>query len=72
MACGPTPMLRAVQALALEFGVEAQLSLEEHMGCGIGACLTCNCKVKVKDGEFGYKRVCADGPVLDAKEVVFG
>lgn len=72
MACGPTPMLRAVQALALEYGVEAQLSLEEHMGCGIGACLTCNCKVKVKDGEFGYKRVCADGPVLDAKEVVFG
>ena len=72
MACGPTPMLRAVQKLALEYGVEAQLSLEEHMGCGIGACLTCNCKVKVKDGETGYKRVCADGPVLDAKEVVFG
>ena len=72
MACGPTPMLRAVQALALEYGVEAQLSLEEHMGCGIGACLTCNCKVKARDGAFGYKRVCADGPVLDAKEVVFG
>lgn len=72
MACGPIPMLRAVQKLALEYGVEAQLSLEEHMGCGIGACLTCNCKVKVKDGETGYKRVCADGPVLDAKEVVFG
>lgn len=72
MACGPTPMLRAVQALALQYGVEAQLSLEEHMGCGIGACLTCNCKVKAKDGEFGYKRVCADGPVFPAKEVVFG
>ena len=71
MACGPTPMLRAVQTLALRYGVEGQLSLEEHMGCGIGACLTCNCKVKVRDGEFGYKRVCADGPVLDAKEVVF-
>ncbi len=71
MACGPTPMLRAVQALALRYQVEAQLSLEEHMGCGVGACLTCNCKVKRKDGEFGYKRVCADGPVLDAKEVVF-
>ena len=52
MACGPTPMLRAVQALALQYGVPAQLSLEEHMGCGIGACLTCNCKVKAKDGEF--------------------
>ena len=72
MDCGPTTMLRAVQKLALEYGVEAQLSLEEHMGCGIGACLTCNCKVKVKNGETGYKRVCADGPVLDAKEVVFG
>lgn len=42
------------------------------MGCGIGACLTCNCKVKAKDGEFGYKRVCADGPVFPAEEVVFG
>lgn len=72
MACGPTPMLRAVQALALQYGVPAQLSLEEHMGCGIGACLTCNCKVKAKDGEFGYKRVCADGPVFPAEEVVFG
>ena len=65
-------MLRAVQALALQYGVPAQLSLEEHMGCGIGACLTCNCKVKAKDGEFGYKRVCADGPVFPAEEVVFG
>ena len=72
MACGPTPMLRAVQKLALQYEVEAQLSLEEHMGCGIGACLTCNCKVKAVDAEFGYKRVCADGPVLDAKEVIFG
>ena len=72
MACGPTPMLRAVQALALRCGVPAQLSLEEHMGCGLGACLTCNCKVKAKDGEFGYKRVCADGPVFPAEEVVFG
>lgn len=71
MACGPTPMLRAVQALALAYDVEAQLSLEEHMGCGIGACLTCNCKVKAIDAEFGYKRVCIDGPVLDAKEVLF-
>ena len=57
-------MLRAVQALALQYGVPAQLSLEEHMGCGIGACLVCACSVS-----GGLKHVCKDGPVFDAGEV---
>lgn len=70
MACGPTPMLRAIQEIALAQGVCCELSLEEHMGCGIGACLGCNCKVRVKDGEV-YKRVCVDGPVFKAEEVCF-
>ena len=70
MACGPTPMLRAVQQIALERDIPCLLSLEEHMGCGIGACLGCTCKVKVKDGEE-YKRVCMDGPVFTAREVCF-
>jgi len=71
MACGPTPMLRAVQKIANELGIPCQLSLEERMGCGIGACLGCNVKVNLPDGSWTYKRVCKDGPVFDSKEVEF-
>lgn len=70
MACGPGPMLRAIQKIALEQQIPCQISLEEHMGCGIGACLGCTCKIKIKDGE-AYKRVCMDGPVFTAEEVCF-
>ena len=69
MACGPVPMLAAVQAIALEQGIPCQLSLEERMGCGIGACLGCNVKALHADGTWSYKRVCKDGPVFEAKEV---
>lgn len=68
MACGPLPMLRAVQKLALAAGIPCQLSLEERMGCGIGACLGCSVKTRTDDG-WTYARVCHDGPVFDAKEV---
>ncbi len=71
MACGPAPMLRAVQKIALEAGIPCQVSLEERMGCGIGACLGCNVKVNLPDGTWTYKRVCKDGPVFDAREVEF-
>lgn len=72
-ACGPTPMLRAIQAYALENDIEAQLSLEERMACGIGACLACVCKSKEIDSHsyVHNKRVCKDGPVFDAREVDF-
>ncbi len=65
-ACGPKVMMKAVKNICEEKGVECYLSMEENMGCGIGACLTCSCKSKV-DGE--YKRVCIDGPVFNSKEV---
>ena len=70
-ACGPTPMLKAIQTYALEHDIEAQLSLEEHMACGIGACLACVCKSKDVDdhSKVKNKRVCKDGPVFDAREV---
>ncbi len=71
MACGPTPMLRAVQKIANDLSIPCQLSLEERMGCGIGACLGCNVKVNLPDGGWTYKRVCKDGPVFDSKEVEF-
>lgn len=72
-ACGPVPMLAAVQAYALSNGIEAQLSLEERMACGIGACLACVCKSKNKDAhsQVHNKRVCKEGPVFDAREVEF-
>lgn len=72
-ACGPMPMLRALAAYAEAHGMEAQISLEERMACGIGACLGCICKSKTKDHHTNVnnKRICKDGPVFDAKEVVF-
>ncbi len=68
LACGPLPMLRAVRRLALAAGLPCQLSLEERMGCGVGACLGCSVKVTTPEGET-YARVCRDGPVFDAREV---
>ncbi len=70
-ACGPMPMLRAVKEYALANGIEAQLSLEERMACGVGACLACVCQSKEKDehSQVKNKRVCKDGPVFFAEEV---
>lgn len=70
-ACGPTPMLRGIKAYAEEMGIEAQISMEERMACGIGACLACVCKSKDVDSHSNVhnKRVCKDGPVFDAREV---
>ncbi len=97
-ACGPNPMLKELLKLTRRFGIDGQVSLEEQMGCGVGACLACVCKTVVgrqspvvsekekaaaggkrkaigetKDGEAGfeYKKVCTDGPVFTAGEVIF-
>ncbi len=63
-ACGPAVMMRAVAREAAALGAECFVSLEERMGCGVGACLVCACAV---GGQ--YRHVCKDGPVFDAKEV---
>ena len=68
-ACGPKPMLKAIAALAKGAGVPCQVSMEERMGCGIGACLVCACALKGENGETRYGHVCKDGPVFDAEEV---
>ena len=70
-ACGPRVMLRAVAHLAKAAGVPCQVSLEERMGCGIGACLVCACALKGEAGQTRYGHVCKDGPVFDAEEVVW-
>lgn len=70
-ACGPMPMLKAIADICNEADIPCQVSLEERMGCGIGACLVCACEVKKADGSNDYVHVCKDGPVFDSKEVVF-
>ena len=71
MACGPMPMLRAIKNYAGEKHIEAYISLEERMACGVGACLGCVCKTVHKDGHshVNNARICTDGPVFDAREV---
>jgi len=71
-ACGPLPMLKAVKKIAEENNIFAEVSLEERMGCGIGACLCCATKVKDEELEDGYtySHVCSHGPVFNAGEVI--
>ncbi|MBQ3601002.1 MAG: dihydroorotate dehydrogenase electron transfer subunit [Lachnospiraceae bacterium] len=70
-SCGPTPMLKGVKAYAMKNGIKAQISLEEKMACGIGACLACVCKSKEKDSHTNVnnKRICKDGPVFYVEEI---
>lgn len=72
-ACGPTPMLRAVGKIAAEFDVPAEVSMDEHMCCGVGVCLTCVIPVRSGNGAEGweYQRTCTEGPVFDARRVVW-
>ncbi len=59
--CGPEPMLQALSDVTTTSG---QLSFEERMGCGFGACMGCSCETK-----YGTKRICKDGPVLEKEEI---
>lgn len=70
LACGPRPMLKAAAALAASYSVPCQVSMEERMGCGVGACLVCACRT-VRDGKEQMRHVCKDGPVFNAEEVVW-
>ncbi len=70
-ACGPRPMLKAVAEFASAKGCKAYLSLEEHMACGIGACLGCVVKTKSESQKFKYQRVCKEGPVFDSEEIIW-
>jgi len=69
-ACGPTGMLKAVGKIAEEFNVPAELSMDEHMCCGVGVCLTCVIPVKTGDG-WEYQRTCTEGPVFDSRKILW-
>jgi dihydroorotate dehydrogenase electron transfer subunit len=78
-ACGPGEMLRNITQFGLENKIRTYISLEEYMACGVGACLGCAVEVKSRerkrnspeDGKPEYKKVCTDGPVFDAGEIVW-
>jgi len=65
-SCGPAAMVREVTMFAAEHAIKAYVSLEEHMACGIGACLGCVVKTRK-----GYRRVCREGPVFDAADIIW-
>ncbi len=69
-SCGPTPMLKAVAALAERYDLPCQVSLEEFMACAVGGCAGCAVRINTPEGE-AMKRVCVDGPVFEASTVVW-
>ena len=70
-ACGPRSMTSAVSALAKRYHMPCQVLLEERMACGIGACLSCTCKIRDENGHEEKKRVCVDGPVFPAEGIIW-
>lgn len=71
-ACGPEEMLREVSSITVSRGIPCQLSLENQMGCGMGVCLGCVIKVRGRKSKVeSYKRVCKDGPIFEATEIVW-
>jgi dihydroorotate dehydrogenase electron transfer subunit len=65
-ACGPEPMLKIVSDFVAERNIPCWISMERWMACGVGACLSC-----VVNTTSGYKRVCCDGPIFDAKDIIW-
>ena len=70
IACGPQPMLRALEEIATKHNVPMKVLMEKRMACGIGVCMSCVCKTK-KGNSTEYSRVCTDGPVFDSKDIVW-
>lgn len=71
--CGPSQMMNIVSKLAKQYDIKCQVSMEERMGCGIGACLVCACKLKAEDETGWYNgHVCKDGPVIWSDRIYEG
>ena len=69
VCCGPEVMYKSLKKEMEGIDIPIYVSLERRMGCGIGACLVCNCKVKTANGEK-YLRACADGPIFKLEDIV--
>lgn len=70
-ACGPAGMLAAVTKIAADFGVPAQVAMENRMGCAMGVCLGCVCPIRIGANQVEYQRVCTEGPVFNATDIVW-
>ena len=70
-ACGPVALLKEVADICSNYNIPCQVSLENQMACGVGACLGCVIKAKDADGRVIYRRVCREGPVFDANVIVW-
>ena len=70
-ACGPDGMLRTITKIALDYHIPTQLAMENRMGCALGVCLGCVCKVQMPGGGFEYQRVCTEGPVFNAEDIIW-
>lgn len=71
VCCGPEPMMEAVSELCQSAQIDCEVSLETPMACGMGICFSCVAKVLQPDGSADFKRTCVDGPVFDAKSLVW-
>jgi len=67
--CGPMPMMKAIDRITREYGIKLRVLMEKRMACGIGVCLSCVCETK--NGGTHYSRVCTDGPVFEASDIVW-
>ena len=72
VGCGPPAMLRTLTRLVERYGIPCDLSLENHMACGFGACFSCVAPIRQPDGSTDLRRVCVEGPVFPASSVVWG
>jgi dihydroorotate dehydrogenase electron transfer subunit len=70
-ACGPKAMLKTLSKILSGSKFHCQVSLEERMACGTGACMGCAIAISDNQGNLTYKRVCADGPVFDIQQIVW-
>lgn len=71
VACGPPAMLAATAAIAAQYHLDCDLSLENHMACGFGACFSCVAPIRQHDGSVDLRRVCVEGPIFPASVVVW-
>jgi dihydroorotate dehydrogenase electron transfer subunit len=72
-ACGPVLMLKAVSELAAQFNIQGEIAMEALMPCGFGICMGCVVKIANRCSKCGYsfKRVCQDGPIFNASDIIW-
>jgi len=70
-SCGPYPMMKRMAEILKEHSIPCQVSMEERMACGVGACLGCAVRTGTQKGDPPYMRVCKDGPVFDIDTITW-